>query len=1307
MSNLSRFQHLPPKNWQDFESLCRDLWERIWNDSNTQKNGRSGQPQHGVDVYGQPTPTTWAGVQCKGKDNYTHKPVTVKELTAEVKKAKRFRPALSTWILATTAPRDVAIQQKAREITAEHAEQGLFTVAVWSWEDIVERLGDDPVLFAKHFPHIGNFDPATTQKINDINSTTQKTNSVVTEQASAMKSILEFINGANGVKNIVVQDILTTEYNSEIDDTRNLAERHHYEEAIKCFERLRSRIWSKASDKVKFRILTNIANAYYGWRKLDEAGPLFIEAYQYNPDDEASLTNLSIAYSFQADFEKSEQFARRVLEKNPANLNGYSILLQIPPFKSSFDAASALVPENIRNKPPIAFCLGLAAQNEGKFDIALERFETALASDNDDSPDFKASVAEMLMQSLWHHNSPLLYGQISDNDRQVLERSIQLLSAAWKQIENNDLKQVHPTWLLNRGIAQKLLGDFDKAYDDIKAAYDLKPADVNFGKHLALILLKKKDTAGASQILDKIRHDRTAPEVSTMLADVYRTTNENEKAVSVINDFLEWNEDGQLNLLSYRILIDVYLKLDDETNAQLFLDKLLAEFSDTISAYVSAAQFSRKRGNDDEAIRFLIKGKSLISENTDISDLIELGDEFFALQKFKEAAECYEIFTDIEQDTFFTLTLLGYYYNAGILSKALHLCRVIRAKCGMLPRHAEIEIGVLEEINDLPASKELAVEYIEKFPDNFSVKLRLARLNYLSGNFSELDEFLNEYTDHSAISLEDGLTIASFLAQVGKIKESFELMYELRRKHYGEADAHSFYLANFFTNDKDVAQWLHSETVVENFAVCLERVDRQREWYVVESRPDADFRKREFHIDHPLVQNLLGKKVGDKVFLKKSAHNEEVAQIVEIKSKYIYALHETTSDYEAMFPERNDFWSMYVGEPDAFGSEDENRFDKIRSIIAMRSKRIKETLNLYQTVHLTVGLVAGSLGLAAYDAWQLLLTNSEGLIFSSGGDQRILEHTISLLSKDEPPQLAADITSIHLARALNVADKIVGHFGKLAIAPTTLFSLYKKVEETKKNKDSGSLSLIERSGVLYKSELSPEEIQERLYYFEDLISWIESNCEVLPHQIGFDIERSQKAQIKRALLPEFFDTSLIVKDESYLLFTEDERLGSASNNELGIQRTWMQPVLLTLRDKTIVSEDEYTEAILRLTSSNLTHIHFDASLLSAALRKSDWLPGGSYDNIVARLQGGRADIQSATDVAVNFLFDIYDAQLPVERWHGLIVNLLTNLTNRRNRRELLNLLIRKVRIRFRLLPLQETDIIQTIEFWERSHLTVG
>ncbi len=40
----------PPAHWQDFEDLCLKLWRRRLIDA--KKNGRSGQPQAGVDIFG-------------------------------------------------------------------------------------------------------------------------------------------------------------------------------------------------------------------------------------------------------------------------------------------------------------------------------------------------------------------------------------------------------------------------------------------------------------------------------------------------------------------------------------------------------------------------------------------------------------------------------------------------------------------------------------------------------------------------------------------------------------------------------------------------------------------------------------------------------------------------------------------------------------------------------------------------------------------------------------------------------------------------------------------------------------------------------------------------------------------------------------------------------------------------------------------------------------------------------------------------------------------------------------------------------
>ena len=58
----------------------------------------------------------------------------------EIKAALRFAPKLGKFILATTAPRDTAVQRLANQTAEKHRKAGLFTVEVWTWEDIRHEL---------------------------------------------------------------------------------------------------------------------------------------------------------------------------------------------------------------------------------------------------------------------------------------------------------------------------------------------------------------------------------------------------------------------------------------------------------------------------------------------------------------------------------------------------------------------------------------------------------------------------------------------------------------------------------------------------------------------------------------------------------------------------------------------------------------------------------------------------------------------------------------------------------------------------------------------------------------------------------------------------------------------------------------------------------------------------------------------------------------------------------------------------------------------------------------------------------------
>jgi hypothetical protein len=136
-----------PENWQDFESLCKILWGEIWHCPEIQKNGRLGQEQSGVDIFGIPLgEDAYYGIQCKGKSEYkenTSPQITEQEIEKEIEKAKLFSPPLKKFYIATTALSDAKIQAFVRKKNIEHKKNSLFEVHIFFWETIVDLINEN------------------------------------------------------------------------------------------------------------------------------------------------------------------------------------------------------------------------------------------------------------------------------------------------------------------------------------------------------------------------------------------------------------------------------------------------------------------------------------------------------------------------------------------------------------------------------------------------------------------------------------------------------------------------------------------------------------------------------------------------------------------------------------------------------------------------------------------------------------------------------------------------------------------------------------------------------------------------------------------------------------------------------------------------------------------------------------------------------------------------------------------------------------------------------------------------------------
>jgi hypothetical protein len=157
MTGFSSVSIPPPRDWQTFERHSRLLFEHILGDPQTQINGRAGQRQNGVDIYGRRGGGSGliVGVQCKGKNANYKREVTEAELRREVEKTKKFRPALSEFILVTTAPDDAVIQEAARVMEQEVRASGrTLSISVWGWGHLQLQISRYPEVLRAFYPNV-------------------------------------------------------------------------------------------------------------------------------------------------------------------------------------------------------------------------------------------------------------------------------------------------------------------------------------------------------------------------------------------------------------------------------------------------------------------------------------------------------------------------------------------------------------------------------------------------------------------------------------------------------------------------------------------------------------------------------------------------------------------------------------------------------------------------------------------------------------------------------------------------------------------------------------------------------------------------------------------------------------------------------------------------------------------------------------------------------------------------------------------------------------------------------------------------
>ena len=624
------WQWPPPKDWQKLERICHILWRRIWNDPNALLHGRPGQQQHGVDVYGTPKGETGVhGVQCKRKDVLLNTLISKEEVRTEVQNAKAFHPPLVELIIATCAPSDADLQALARQITEEHAQQGLFRVHIYGWTDILARMAEYPEVISQIYGSKPIAEPSSDPAV--VREAHARHTELVSGQVAIQRQLAELTSK-------LVAPANDGPAHAKLDLCRDLLEAHSYRAALPLLERIRAQEWVGANDALRFRIATNLGAAHLGLGKTKEAGEYFLQAFEFDHESDKALTNRAFGLFLLDRRNEALTAAREGIEKHPLSSRTWSVYLNV---MSRVEPESPVpdIPQALANDPHVLFVRADALALRGLWSEAEGVLRQLIALPRSDVM-AKSRLAEVILAQV---TGGRFYAgaQYSATDMACLGEARALLEETWNAIKRTDLAAGALHVIQNWCALCAVLGQVHQAEEGVDEALAIAPEAPDLIVWKIRMAASRGDGETALRLLAKLPAN-AVDEYATIAAAAYAASNDAGHAAGVLEKYIHSSNDPEVSNDARCMFADLVCE-SDLAHAEARFNALAKAGSPQVArSTLIFARGLRKVGVAEAAGRYLALAREQLATSAITRDRLMLADALAEFEDHEGAVAIYE-----------------------------------------------------------------------------------------------------------------------------------------------------------------------------------------------------------------------------------------------------------------------------------------------------------------------------------------------------------------------------------------------------------------------------------------------------------------------------------------------------------------------------------------------------------------------------------------------------------------------------------------------------------------------------------------
>jgi tetratricopeptide (TPR) repeat protein len=1055
---------------------------------------------------------------------------------------------------------------------------------------------------------------------------------IVSNSAIDISKILSILEGAQIGNQLASNE---SHIEREINSIMSLQTQNGHKSAIVLLLKLKTDKWNELNDAEKYKLLANLGICYLSIYEEDKAANHFIESLQFNLKSDAALSLAALGYEIDNKTEEAKKLIIQALDINPKSILAYSVKIAV--YKNELDFQDLLesIPIDLREKCEIAYGLGRLARKKGDFHNAIKWTQISLDSTERNTAEIKAFLGATIIESA-NDQYAFLSDQITNDTTNKLRDAIRILTEAWDEVKDSELRSVFSWILLNRGTARKILKQLPEAYEDIKEANKCH-SDYESLKHLALIAFENDKYDEVFDTLSSMEREADVDqfnEVNLLRAEVYLKKEDLNGVKETVNIILKNNPSSNVRVAVNQILTIALVEKKNFEEAVKICKTNINSEPENIHYQIQAAKVYLAQGEKELAKEHYDKAYGLINDHSEKIVIQMLAVELYKIGQVSNAIKLLERITDLDIYSDLSLLLIKAYNKNGDRKKVLDACNSILKSYGPISQITELKSHIYESIKDFPNAIATCEEYLKIYPDDQYIKIRLALIYGLMQNFDKVKSIIKDI-NHIDTSLPYLMRfqLALLFYDIGDGSRSNEIAYETRRDFFNIGDAHMKYVGFSMQTRKSSEDYLNVEIVSRDIAVKIENETQTQSVYIIEERDVIYPDRNELKISDELAQKLLSKKTGDIVEISGSFAPIKL-KIISVMHKYVYAFQQSMQLLGEKFTDTKGLQTFTIGSSGNTKEDLKPIFDGLDQ----SEKRELQIRNFYIDHKLTIGAIANFQHVSPIKIWGAVVTTEEYGIFTSGPTNEYVRGKELLNGKTS---ILIDLISLLTLNSLKKLQLLNLIPNAKVISQSTIDLLNNFLHDLNSMKSDGFMNVSKIKGNYVRTVITKEDIEEEIQNFTNLVDWCKQNLKILPCNEALNINSHKKEELDNLIGDCFADSILTAREKTCILLCEESLLRHFAKNENSVEGISLFLLFNYLRELDLLTKEELDDLIFSLISLNYKDLPVDSGVLLKAAVKAKYQLIPPFTWAVKGIASSYFSIDYSVKIAVDFFYKVF------------------------------------------------------------------